>query len=301
MTTRRQLLAAAAGALCCPASVAAQALPLQDDAMWVWGDPILAPDRALPDFAERRRIATLYVYVSPAAADALLSGRREAVEAVEAMAARGRRLYAVAGEPDWAPGDAGFPAHAALLVRLTQTTRLFEGLHFDVEPNALPQWLDPAAQPRLAEHTLRFYERARSLAPSTRIDAAVNPIFAAVPVRNGNFMRLLAERVSSVSLMAYRAGVARAIDWSRPAVAEIVAAKRPWRMGVLAGDGEPGTSWKCATPPRFVAAIAELRQGIEQDFPTSLCTGLAFQDYQGLAGLFDGSRARDCPNRRRLA
>jgi hypothetical protein len=296
MTTRRQLLAAAAGAICCPASVAAQAPPLQADAMWVWGEPILAPDRALADFADRRRIAFLYVYVSPAAADALLSQRRDAVEAVKAMAAKGRRVYAVAGEPDWTDA-AELPAHAALLVRLTQTNRLFEGLHFDVEPNALPEWREPAAQPRLAERTLRFYERTRSFAPSTKIDAAVNPIFAAVPVRNGNFMRLLAERVSSVSLMAYRANVARAIEWARPAVGEIVAAKRPWRMGVLAGDGEPGTSWKCAEPVRFLAAMAELRKGVEQEFPASRCAGLAFQDYQGLAGLFDGGRARDCPGR----
>ena len=88
MTTRRQFLAASAAAICSAASVAAQASPLREDAMWVWGEPILAPDRALPDFADRRRIATLYVYVSPAAADALLSGRREAVEAVKAMAAQ---------------------------------------------------------------------------------------------------------------------------------------------------------------------------------------------------------------------
>lgn len=254
------------------------------------GEPILAPDRALPDFADRRRIAKLYVYVSPAAADALLCGRREAVEAVRAMAAKGRRLYAVAGEPEWASGASEFPAHAALLVRLTQTTRLFEGLHFDVEPNALPEWRDPASQPRLAEGALRFYEMARTLAPSTRIDAAVNPIFAAVPVRNGNFMRLLAERVSSVSLMAYRASVSRTIAWASPAVGEIVAAKRPWCMAVLAGDGEPGTSWQCTEPARFLAAMAELRESIERDFPASLCAGLAFQDFNGLARLLDGER-----------
>ncbi len=99
--------------------------------MWVWGEPILAPDRAVADFADRQRIAKLYVYVSPAAADALLSGRREAVEAAKAMAAKGRGLYAVAGEPEWTSGVAGLPTHAALLVRLTQTTRLFEGVHFD--------------------------------------------------------------------------------------------------------------------------------------------------------------------------
>ncbi len=126
--------------------------------MWVWGEPILAPDRAVADFADRQRIAKLYVYVSPAAADALLSGRREAVEAAKAMAAKGRGLYAVAGEPEWTSGVAGLPTHAALLVRLTQTTRLFEGVHFDVEPNALPEWRDPAAQPRLAEGALRCYE-----------------------------------------------------------------------------------------------------------------------------------------------
>ncbi len=267
--------------------------------MWVWGDPILAPDRALPDFAERRRVAVLYVYVSPAAADALLSGRREAVDAVRAMTARGLRLYAVAGEPEWT--DAGLPAHAALLVRLSQTTSLFEGLHFDVEPNALPEWLDPAAQPHLAEHTLQFYERARLLAPSTRIDAAVNPIFAAVPVRNGNFMRLLAERVSSVSLMAYRAKRARAIEWSRPAVAEIVAAKRPWRMGVLVGEGEAGTSWKGASPARFLAGMAELREDVERHFPASLCAGLAFQDYQALAGLFGARQGAACNGRNSAA
>jgi hypothetical protein len=259
--------------------------------MWVWGEPILVPDRALPEFVDRRGIAILFVYVSPSAAEALLSKNVEAVEAVTLMAARGRRLYAVAGEPDWTRGVAELPKHAALLIRLAQTTRLFQGLHFDVEPNALPEWRDAVARPGLAEHTLHFYEMIRAAAPDIEIDAAVNPIFASMTVRNGNFMRLLAERVDSVSLMAYRDSVTRAIEWARPAVREIIAANRAWRMGVLAGDGEPGTSWKCASPARFMQAMKELRERLDQDFPSSRCTGFAFQDYQGLASIFKNEAA----------
>lgn len=286
MTTRRQILALAAASICAPLSASLQVLRPQRDAMWVWGEPILVSDRGLPEFADRRNIAVLFVYVSPAAAEALLSHRGEAVKAVRFMAARGRRLFAVAGEPDWARGVAEIPAHAALLIRLTQTTRLFDGLHFDVEPNALPEWRDPIARPRLAAHTLHFYEMIRAAAPGVDIDAAVNPIFATMTVRDGNFMRQLAERVDSVSLMAYRDSVTRAIDWARPAVREIIAAKRAWRMGVLAGDGEPGTSWKCALPARFIQAMKEFRERLDQDFPSSLCAGFAFQDYQGLVGMY---------------
>ncbi len=285
-TTRRKVLALAAAAAAAPFRPTDAKALWPNDAMWVWGERVLVPDPDLPGFADRLRISLLLVYVSPAAADALLSGRGEATENVRAMTANGRRVYAVAGEPEWSRGLAAAPEHAALLVRLVRTTSHFAGLHFDVEPNALPEWSDQLSRSRLADGTLRFYDVIRAVAPGVEIDAATNPIFASMTVRNGNFLRQIAERVNSVSLMAYRNSVKKAIDWAEPAARQIAATRRPWRMGVLVGEGEPGTSWKGASASRFAGAVAELRRLLDQQLPSSCDVGLAFQDYDGLAQIF---------------
>jgi hypothetical protein len=278
------MLMAAPVSLIRPAT--ALAMPAGGDAMWVWGERVLKPDAELPVFAARHKIGALFVYVSPAAAGDLLSGRREAIEVVRAMSAMGSSVFAVAGEPDWSRGGDDVPAHAALLVRLARTTTLFAGLHFDVEPNALPDWADLRARQTLTAGTLRFYEVLRAAAPQVKIDAAANPIFASLTAGDTRFMRGLAERVSSVSIMAYRNNVSRAVDWAAPAVSQVTAAQRSWRMGVLVGDGEPGTSWQGASAPKFTTAMTELRGRIGEHLASPLYAGLAFQDYDGLSQIY---------------
>lgn len=271
-----------------PVVAAARAAPARPRmAMWVWKDRVLKPGE-LVSFADRHRITTLLVYVSPTAARALLAGEAEALASVKAMRGAGRQVYAMAGEPDWARGPSEMPEHAGLLVRLATTTKLFDGLHFDVEPNALPEWRTRDGRAALIEGTLTFYDLLRKAAPNVAIDAAVNPIFAVLPAGPETFMYAIAKRVSSLSIMAYRSRIARALDWATPAVEQIAAAGRPWRMGVLVtpNPSEPGTSWFGTPRATFIASMQELDRQILGLHPKSDYMGLVFEDYDGLLQMF---------------
>jgi hypothetical protein len=256
-------------------------------AMWVWGDRVLSPD-GMTAFANNQRIDTLFVYVSPAGAKALLDGMASAVAAVKAMREGSRRVYAVAGEPDWSLGSDSLPAQAALLVRLAVATPLFDGLHFDMEPNALSDWGFPNSRAALIAGTVKFYAMLRASAPGVVIDAAVSPVFARLPSGSRTFLEALTDHVDSVSIMAYRASIARALDWAAPAVTQVAAAKRTWRLGVLvdANPSEPGTSWFGTPREKFVSVMGSLDSLIATRFPNSGYIGLAIEDYDGLALIY---------------
>jgi hypothetical protein len=267
-----------------PASETAfRALP---KAMWVWKDRVLEPGD-LATFSTALNISLLFLYVTPPAAEALLNDRHDARAAIARLRAGGRRIYAMAGEPEWALGPARLPEHAALLVRLQKLPQLFDGIHLDVEPNALPQWHDAAARPGLLQSTIRFYALVRSSAPQVALDAAVNPIFATLRGEDDeNLQFRLAQQVRSLTIMAYRNRVQPAIDWAKPAVAQIARAKKTWRMGVELErvDAEPTTTWFRVPRATLEESLVSLNEGIEHQMRSTRYAGLAIHS-------FDGARA----------
>jgi|GEM_PF-1022610 len=257
-------------------------------ALWVWGDRILMPDR-LGAFADAHNVDSLYLYVSPAAAQALLAGQPPALRALAAMRGGARRIYGVCGEPDWTTDLAQLPQHAALLIRLATTTSLFDGLHFDVEPQGQPGWSDPTKRASLIAGTLKFYDLVCAATPNVEVDAAVNPVFSMLQSGSQTFMTALAARVRSVSVMAYRSTVARAMEWAGPSIEEIQLVGRPWRMGVLvdADPGESGTSWYGSPSEKFMSGMVNLNRAILFKYPHSGYLGLAIEDYDGLLAMFE--------------
>jgi hypothetical protein len=253
--------------------------------MWVWGDRVLTSDARLASFAKDRGVGTLFLYVSPTAAISLLSGKVDAAAAVEVLRKAGLRVLAVAGEPDWSEGQDVLPDHAALLVQLVTRTELFAGLHFDVEPQALPQWVDDRDRTMLAAGAANFYRQLRVAAPSVFIDAAINPIFAHVQIdARLSLLAAIAQSVDCLSIMAYRDSVTRAVTSAADSARQAMIAGRQWRMGVLVDDdpSESHTSWHGVSPARFVAAMGEMNSRIAKDFPYSNYSGLAFEGYDGL-------------------
>jgi hypothetical protein len=289
LSRRRVLgwLAAAPGLISARASSGQGAFRDLDKAMWVWKDRILQPED-LEQFASAYNIGTLFLYTTPTAAEALLGNDHLARESLTALRSRGRRIYAMAGEPDWALGPNSVPEHLDLLVRLQRlSSRLFDGIHLDVEPNAAEGWNEPTGKPALIDGTLRFYELARQHAPDITIDAAVNPIFAKLPTNAGdNFMTALSRRVSSVSIMAYRNRVASTLAWAAPA-AKALPAGKPWRLGVEvdANDPEPNPSWDRHSRSDFESAMLDLDRQVRRQFPPGGYTGLVFQSFEGLRAL----------------
>jgi hypothetical protein len=255
-------------------------------ALWVWGEPVLKPG-SLAAFAAAQQVDTLFIYVSPEGGEALLSGNAIAVANVTALRSDGRKVYALGGEPDWANPTTRLPPQASLLARLATTTHFFDGLQLDVEPHSTTEWGSPAGRANLMKGTLEFFDRLRAAAPNVALDAAVNPIYATTGFGAGTFLSALTERVASLSIMAYRLPVDRALDWAAPSIVQAANAGRAWRMGMLVhpDPDETGTSWSDTSHTTFVSAMQQLDTALVSQFAHRGYAGLAIEDYAGLAAM----------------
>src|SRR5262245_14362472 len=96
-------------------------------ALWVWGDRVLSDD-GLADFAGRQGVTTLFVYVSPTVAEALLRDDHNAVTTLQRLRSGSKQVFATAGEPDWILAPSALPPHVDLLLRL-RAKGLVDGIH----------------------------------------------------------------------------------------------------------------------------------------------------------------------------
>jgi hypothetical protein len=251
-------------------------------AVWVWKDRILAPDE-LASFCERYQFAVLFLYLTPQAGAALLSGAVNVQKVMASLRSGGRRVYACVGEPDWVIDPVRLPDHLALAARAV-STGLLDGLHLDVEPHALPAWRDPSSRAPLLTGTVKLLDLVRSALPDADIDAAVNPSFATVPYHGESFLTALARRLTSISIMSYRDSVSETIKRATPSIREISRLGRRWRLGVLVDPNpdEPGTSWSGRSASSLEAAMDELDGILKSQFSSRGYSGLAFEGYDGL-------------------
>ena len=251
-------------------------------AVWVWKDRILAPDE-LASFCERYRIGVLFLYLTPQAGQALLSGADDARKTVASLRTGGRRVYACVGEPDWVLDPVRLPDHLVLAGRAV-STGLFDGLHLDIEPHALKAWQAPRSREPLLAGTVELLALARSALPDADIDAAVNPDFAAQPYSGETFLTALARHLTSISIMSYRDDVSKTISRAMPSVRQLSWLNRRWRLGVLVDPNpeEPGTSWSNRSARDFDAAMDNLDATLRSRFSTIGYSGLAFEGYDGL-------------------
>jgi hypothetical protein len=251
-------------------------------AVWVWKDRILAPDD-LASFCERYQVGVLFLYLTPQAGEALLSGADNAQKVMASLRTGGRRVYACVGEPDWVIDPVRLPDHLALAARAV-STGLFDGLHLDVEPHALPAWRDAGSRASLLTGTVELLDLVRSALSDADIDAAVNPSFATVPYLGESFLTALARRLTSISIMSYRDSVSETIKRAMPSIREISRLGRRWRLGVLVdpNSDEPGTSWSDRSASSLGAAMDELDGILRSQFSSRGYSGLAFEGYDGL-------------------
>jgi hypothetical protein len=263
-------------------------------AVWVWKDRILAPDD-LASFCERYQFGVLFLYLTPQAGEALLSGADNAQKVMASLRIGGRRVYACVGEPDWVIDPVRLPEHLALAARAV-STGVFDGLHLDVEPHALPAWRDPGTRAPLLTGTVKLLDLVRSALPDADIDAAVNPSFATVPYLGESFLTALVRRLTSISIMSYRDSVSETIKRAMPSIGEISRLGRRWRLGVLVDPNpdEPGTSWSHRSASSLEAAMDELDGILRSHFSSRGYSGLAFEGYDGLK-LIEQQKERTVP------
>jgi hypothetical protein len=252
-----------------PPSAVLAVMPRQ---LWVWhpGDP-----QALVALARRYEVTDLLVWVSPGfTADpeefAYLADLRAHATAV------GIHLDALGGDPSWA--DA--PRTAAAWADEVHRSGLFDRLHLDIEPYALPDWATGRAT--LAEGLLAALAAARGA--DMPIDTDIPYWYSTIQTSNGEPLDVAVMRLTdSVTIMAYRNTTVAVLSVAAAEMAHAAVLGKPAWIGV--NTASPGTDpastsyygQAAATIERDIAALdTEARR-----WPTF--AGLALQDYESLA------------------
>jgi hypothetical protein len=255
-------------------------------AMWVWKDRVLSTEQ-VGAFAEKHGIDTLFVYVSPEAGRALFKGDNSALANLKEMRGNGRKLYALVGEPEWAWGTTRIPEHAQMALELAANQRIFDGIHFDIEPHSLEEWQISNERIKLMRGLIEFYQLIRNYSQTTVIEAAVNPIYAELSISSGNFLEQIMKNVDAISIMAYRKDVRRALDWANPSIQIAEKIDKGWRMALAVDDSGILTSWNNLSSLQLNELVANIQRQIIMNKSYKNYLGLSYQDYDGLKEVFE--------------
>ncbi len=161
-------------------------------ALWVWG----SPTETIIDFAGTYGITHLYVHVPPGFTT---SGSYRPF--VETAHARGLTVLAVAGDASWAVDPAAWTAWTDEVVASGD----FDGIVFDVEPYALPEW-STKRRNRVIRSYLDGLDAASSQAGSLDVYAAIPFWWDDPEFRIGRDLLLdrVLKSVDGIVVMAYR-------------------------------------------------------------------------------------------------
>ena len=119
--------------------VSMSALPANTRAMWLWGD---SPAAEVVDWAAANGVSEIFVYVSPAV---LTNGDLQRLQDMRMRAdALKIKLSALGGDSAWVTNHKAALAWQATVLR----TKLFAGIHLDVEPYLSDGWSTDLRPPR---------------------------------------------------------------------------------------------------------------------------------------------------------
>jgi hypothetical protein len=185
------------GVGCVASTSAVPAMPaprqqLVQPAIWVWhwGAP-----RPLLALARLHGAKRLFVWVS---SGDLNPAERAKLTTLRRLAAhQGVQLDALGGDPSWAEQ----PERAGAWAREVAATGLFERLHVDIEPQALPDW--QSDERRLTRGLLSALDRAR--AAGLPVEADIPYWFWRIPTDDGIPLDIaILRRVTGITIMAYQ-------------------------------------------------------------------------------------------------
>lgn len=163
-------------------------------AVWVWTQPEPA---SLVRWAADEGVGTIFLQVPASLSRSPYYAWARAV--VTLAHKRNIRVQALNGDPGWLDR----PAKAVEWLRSAEQTKLFDGIHVDVEPWALPGW-QQGDQPRLVAaylSLLRELQRAGSLPLEADISFSLDRVrTAAGQPADQAVMRI----VDAVTIMTYR-------------------------------------------------------------------------------------------------
>jgi len=249
-------------------------------AMWVWSK---ASPTDVVSFAQSHGVSQMFVAVPWNVANSSDLPRLRQLSA--AARAVGIRVDALGGDPSWTTN----PSAAVTWERGAIATRLFTGVHVDIEPYALSGWSNPSTQASLVTSYLSTLSSMRSTAAASGMPLEADVPFWYNTIATGS--TTLADgvlaRVDAVTVMSYRntaTGPNSITDIGSDMIARGAAAGVPVR---LAAETNPlsdcpsctfaGTS--AATLNAALAAVDAAEAG------SSSYVGMAVEDYDGWRAL----------------
>lgn len=178
--------------------------------MWIWNDVLPTTDtgiKTILDFAVAKQVSVAYMY-----SEALLPNNPNALQNfINQASSRGITVELLFGEPTWALST----NHSAALRFVTLANQLVASstgakpvaLHFDIEPQSLPEW--SADSVSVANQMLDLYGKMMtSKNPSLKIYADYQMAFDTFNVtRNGvtrPMVKWLIDTIDGGTIMSYR-------------------------------------------------------------------------------------------------
>ncbi|HEY7721568.1 MAG TPA: hypothetical protein VIB11_06990 [Pedococcus sp.] len=192
--------------------------------MWVWD---VSTPAATVDLAAASGIGQLFVAVPPRLNRSPLLPKIREIS--QRAAAAGIRVDALGGDPGWVDNPTWVVDH---WLRPALSSRLFTGVHVDIEPYTTPAWeSDRAGVVQRYLETLTALDQA---AGATPVEADIPFWFHEVPAGATTLDREIMARTAGVTVMAYRntaAGDDGTIALASPALQAGAEVGRPVRIG----------------------------------------------------------------------
>ncbi len=256
-------------------------------ALWVWRSTFLEDVREQKDmlqFARKRGIRTLFLFTSTRRLrkDPELF-RRFLAEAHSRKIA----VQALNGMPQWVfrHQREGVAAYLDEVLRFNQESprhARFDGIHLDVEPQALPEWKsedDPEVRQKLADRyveLLRWSQRRiRDAGIPLSVDVPLS--FNSIQVKSKPMLVAILERVDEVALMAYLDKGPDILSSSQSALAYAERmGKRVW-VGISADPDDLPKPVGRTRPDQQLEAMTRTLEKALQTQPSF--QGVAFHEY----------------------
>jgi hypothetical protein len=115
----------------------------------------------------------------------------------------------------------------------------------------------------------------------------VNPSYSDLKIGSRSFLEEIIKYVDTISIMAYRKGIDRAIDWATPSIRSAERNNRGWRMGLSIDNGGPEVSWKNLNYSELNVVTEEMRIKLQQKFHCKKFLGISFHDFDGFKELIE--------------
>ena len=238
--------------------------------VWHWGAP-----RPLLALARLYGAKRLFVWVSPGfSANPTELAKLTTLRTLATH--QGVHLDALGGDPSWAEQ----PGRAGAWAREVAATGLFERLHVDIEPHALPEW--QSDQRRLTRGLLSAMDQTRAAGLPTEAD--IPYWYWRIPADDGVPLDVaILRRITGITIMAYQDTATKVLAVSTEELTHAAQLGKDARIGVNVsppgGDVASSSFWGQPSATILNDGAVISRSGTSW---TSFA-GIAWQDSESLA------------------